>query len=297
MDYELLTMDATQVSKATTRLIKNMGVSLFWDFLDFIIDIKKSDYNIKILKARRFYVLYHVFDDIINCLYKKSVITVGKIVSNYALPAIKDELKDAKILLVDDVLLHGRAMEDVYNYLIDECHCDKDRIDLKVYLRNEDRNLVFRKKNIVSKQSVHDQSWAWMSCSFVDTFLIAGRPYVSVLPYFKLSSYEKKIADNIHRVINQSVSATTDVQKYNGGKLWIYMKDNCAQYFEQVFIRIYECADESEYLIVPYMFLKPMNKETIINLIKDLLSYDVLDFISPNFLKGGFNNLAEKDNI
>lgn len=297
MDYELLTMDATQVSKATTRLIKNMGVSLFWDFLDFIIDIKKSDYNIKILKARRFYVLYHVFDDIINCLYKKSVITVGKIVSNYALPAIKDELKDAKILLVDDVLLHGRAMEDVYNYLINECHCDKDRIDLKVYLRNEDRNLVFRKKNIVSKQSVHDQNWAWMSCSFVDTFLIAGRPYISILPYFKISAARKEVADKIHMIIDHSSSATTDVQKYNGGKLWIYMKDSSTQYFEQVFIRIYECADESEYLFVPYMFLKPMSKDIIINLIKDLLSYDVLDFVSPSFLKSGFNNLAEKDYI
>lgn len=295
MNSELLTMDTSKVNKKIEKLVKNMGGSFFWDFLDFIIDIKKSVYDIKILKARKFYVLYHVFDDVIDRLYNKSVITVGKVVSHTVLPAIKCELQDAKILLIDDVLLHGRAIEDVYRYLVDYCHCDEKNIDLKVYLRNEDKKLVF-KKNIVSKQNVHDQSWSWMSCSFVDAFFITGMPYISILPCFKISAGKKESKNNIDKIIKDSIPATTDVQKYNGQKLWIYtMPYNNTQYVEQAFIRIYKCADEAEYSIVPYMFLKPMSKENIVSLVTNLLDYKVLKFLSPNFFKDGFDSLDEKD--
>lgn len=215
MRDEILRMDVSQIDSKIKRLIKNMGGSFFWDFLDFIIEIKESDYEIKILKARKFYVLYHLFEEISNRLYGKSVRTKGKVVSHCALATMKSELKNARILLVDDVLLHGRALEEVYQYLVEECHCRKDKIDLKVYLRNEDRNLIFGQE-IIPKRKVHDINWSWMSCSFVDALMIAEKPYVSILPHFKVSVAENHINSKIKEMIRQSASATSKVQEYNG---------------------------------------------------------------------------------
>ena len=98
-----------QFSKAIDDMAEEMGASLFADIVDFNMEVSEAQYEYKILMGRRYFVLYTGLVPVIEYNYRDDLNIMGSFVTNLSI-ALQD-LADKTILIVDDTLLHGRAVK------------------------------------------------------------------------------------------------------------------------------------------------------------------------------------------
>ena len=127
------------MNRAIDNLAEEMGSALFADLVDFDMEISESQFDYKILMGRRFFVLHAGLQPIAVYNYGNELKISGCFVTNLSI-ALHD-LKDKSILIVDDTLLHGRAIKKIVADLM-ECGCKKENIHVKIYLRNREANII-----------------------------------------------------------------------------------------------------------------------------------------------------------
>ena len=115
-------------------------------------------------------------------------------ISDYAVCMILDELKDDdRICIVDDILIHGRKVSNIYNLLINS-EVSPENIDVYVCIKNEDSGNVDPKiKNIKAEREACASMWRDCSNRIVESILRTETPYVSCVGYLETSMEHSKI--------------------------------------------------------------------------------------------------------
>ncbi len=259
-------------------LVESIGKAWFLKLLEFVIEVMESPYSVKVLMVRRFFDVYCAFEEIVDYLYEGTVAVKGRIMTNLSIALCEEQLKNEKILVVDDIVLHGRALDDVFQYLTQQCGCKKENIDFTVFIRNKDKKLIQSEafERLAEKEVVSNGRWRMLSSGIVDALSITGQPYISYLPYaeFDMESEEAgKILALMER--QKSEKLTTDTQKYYGIESDLLFVEDLGDCFEYEFafsrrnmIRVYQYKKLSKLLIIPYAFLRPLNTDSVASFIE-----------------------------
>lgn len=278
-------------------LIKDMGKSTFLKLLHFVVEVMEDEHSVKILMVRRFLDIFLEFEEIVDYLYEDTIKTKGKIVTNLSV-VCEEQLADQSILVVDDIRLHGRALDEITVFLIEECHCLEENISLKIFADNIDTIKVKSKYHpeIIINESVDKNKWWKVSSSIINSLYISGQPYVSHLPYFEIGP-ETQAADVMEEFIRSNAvgEMTTKIQKFYGVRSYLYLMDDASKqmpFVEQAMIRIYVYDRIGKIVVVPYAFLKPFGFEEVEHYYRRLCEMKIVqndkgslgkyDVVSPN---------------
>lgn len=250
-------------------LAKEMGPDLFADVVDFDMEMSESaydsenKYDYKILMARRFFVLHTGLDPLIKYNYKDDLNESGTFVTNLSI-ALED-LEDKKILISDDTFLHGRAIKRIIDDLI-ECGCKRENIRVRIYLRNEDAEIIDPSllKLIVCKRIKNENTWRHVSGKIVDAFMESGWPYMCYLPYYETeldSDWAKKISCFLEEQQLQDNAVAS--QKRHDISSYLYHEKNNFRICRDTLVRIYKYERINKLIIIPYAYLKPLTYSQI----------------------------------
>lgn len=170
-------------------------------FLEFYNNIVSYSYNYDyiVLTTRRCFRLLNSVHK--NYSSEESQKVWSKVISSQAIRFNKDLLKDKSVLLVDDIMLHGKAVYSLYFELKNIIKAK--RIDTFVLARsNEQPDLYFRsiRKDYYSMFFLTTNLWENLSNRIVRYFCSKGEPYTSYLFDFQfdsqsdVSKFDKSIA-------------------------------------------------------------------------------------------------------
>ena len=247
-----------QFSKAIDDMAEEMGASLFADIVDFNMEVSEAQYEYKILMGRRYFVLYTGLVPVIEYNYRDDLNIMGSFVTNLSI-ALQD-LADKTILIVDDTLLHGRAVKKLVADLI-ACGCKRENISVKIYLRNKDAKIIDDSLLALStyRRLKNTDMWRHVSSKIVDAFMESGWPYMYYLPYYE-TSLHSDIANRIIAFLDEKQLQDHAVlhQKRHGISSYLYYSENSFRLCREVLIRIYKYEKTDKLIVIPYAFLKPM---------------------------------------
>ncbi len=266
------------MNRAIDNLAEEMGSALFADLVDFDMEISESQFDYKILMGRRFFVLHAGLQPIAVYNYGNELKISGCFVTNLSI-ALHD-LKDKSILIVDDTLLHGRAIKKIVADLM-ECGCKKENIHVKIYLRNREANIIDQSLLALTdcKRKENTDMWRLVSSKIVDAFMEAGWPYMFYLPYYETVLHSDKdrivssLLDNWH-----IQDHATKTQKKYGISSYLYHDEKGLGLCREILIRIYKYERADKLVVVPYAYLKPLTYSQIAESFQFLVSEGVICF-------------------
>lgn len=256
-------------------LLKNISEDKFFDLCNFIEEVYLMEYDVLVLMARKFFNLFCVFQDI-NCRrYRRLNIPYenkGKIVTNRALPLIKNDIQNnkfKKIVVADDIIIHGRSIREVYDDVT--ALCPEVEVLLVSYVRNDKEMSAY--EDIVDKISsrylldVHE--WRELSDEIINIFYMSGRPYISYLPYFSLEIKWENLKGRLHRDDCISIHSA-DMLKYEieafmytGKELDVFRNLKCCQICA---VRFYHYPQINEVIAIPYFCMHILADKSVNNI-------------------------------
>ena len=267
-----------QLSKMIDNLAEEMGSSLFADIVDFDMEVSEVQYDYKVLMGRRFFVLFTGLEPVIEYNYGNDLNTTGNFVTNLSI-VLKD-LADKTILIVDDTLLHGRAVKKLLADLI-ACGCKRENISVKVYLRNKDAKIVDKSLLALSKyRRLKDTDvWRYVSSKIVDAFMEAGWPYMYYLPHYE-TSLHSDLADKVIAFLNEKQLRDTAVlhQKRHSISSYLYCGQKGFRLCREVLIRIYKYEKSDKLIVIPYAYLKPLTCSQITEAFKIFTDEEMIQY-------------------
>ena len=283
------TKEETTSEETIRRLQDELGFCMYDSIISFISEIVESTADFIILMGRRFLDLYLEFTDII----KKE--PPGTVISNLSMATVDPkQLKESDIMVVDDTMIHGRALYDVYKYLVNTCECEPERLTFKVFLKNESRRKIkpdekFDFDKFVKAECVVDEAeWKWRSASMINSFLISGQPYISFLPYFEICEHEEERVKIIKRYLDSKYEMTIPEQQYYGVRAWLIEDNEDSFNQSKQLIRLYHYDKLKKYIIIPYYFMPAIDRETTVDVLKSYYKKGKISFSSdwfPNYLE------------
>lgn len=270
-----MTIQAEHINKKIDQLSMELGSTLFSDLVDFDMEISESNYKYKILMGRRYFVLHSGLKHVIKFAYGNEFKESGRFVTNLSI-AVND-ITDEKILIIDDTLLHGRAIKRIIDDLV-ACGCKRENIKVKIYLRNQEAEIVDRSllELVECKRLDNTNKWRFVSGKIVDAFMELGWPYMYYLPYYETSLCSDKaarVADFLEEKKLQNNAVL--IQKQHGISSYLYRSESFPM-SREVLIRIYKYEKAGKMLIVPYAYLKPMTYRQIADAFKVLRNKGVI---------------------
>lgn len=272
-------------------LLKYISENDFDDICDFIEELYLMEYDILILMARKFYNLFCVFHEI-NCeKYERlgiSYLHKRKVITNRALPLIKSDIRSGKInkiIIADDIIIHGRSIREVYDDLI--MVCPELEITLISYYRNEFDTDTYKSiiEKVQSRYFVDNSEWRELSNKIVDTFYLYGRPYISYLPTFLVDvewdELKCKLSSNNCFDIQNDDMKKYEVHafSYMGKEIEIFQSLPCCNICA---IRFYFYSKINKIIVVPYFCMNEGQN----NYFNTLSNY-----LREHFLKKEYNEL------
>lgn len=261
-------------------LQEELTEEMYVDICDFIEELYMMEYDLLVLMARKFFNLFCVFHKL-NCeKYERLGIEYrnnGKIITNRALPLLRNDIKNGlykKIIIADDIIIHGRSIKGVYDDLIKIC--PQVEIDLVSYVSNSDGiigDLSGIKNKIDIRYSVHADAWKGISYRFVKAFYLAARPYISYLPYYTLRTDWDTLKNNLEKENCYDIEIS-DMHKYKV-KAFIY-RGSYVQRFEKLkssgmcAIRFYYYSKIGQIIAIPYFSIKDTMSSSVISVAKKI---------------------------
>lgn len=282
--------------KIRELLLHNISENKFFDICNFVEELYLMDYDILILMARKFFNLFCVFHEI-NCeKYRKLNIPYenhGRIITNRAIPLIKYNLQNnkyKKVVVADDIIIHGRSIREVYDDLL--ALCPKLEVLLVSYVRNDHETSAYMdiSERIYSRYLLDVHEWRELSDEVVSIFYMSGRPYISYLPYFLLNVDWENLKNKLHKEDCLSI-ANGDMRRfeirafmYAGNEIEIFQKLRCCQICA---IRFYHYPKIEKVVAVPYFCMHIMDEDSVQNL---------SEFIRQKYFKADYLELLKNNN-
>lgn len=163
-----------------------LGEKFYNYMLQFFLNFICAPHTYKIIKTRRTFILFQIFARILlgdNADEKlqrtvelaKDVTFNGKVYTDIYLYSQKpDEIgqncnKKHSILIIDDILIHGRALSELVTYLNETCNIDTDNIDARVFAEYKDAEAITPElqKCMYDRFDKDNADWVSIKCDTV----------------------------------------------------------------------------------------------------------------------------------
>lgn len=231
---------------------------------DFFYAVLVSKKRYKILRARRCQVLFYIFYPII-LLEEEELKANGIFISHNSMIKHKESILNSSALLVDDILIHGRGLKQIYE-ILDENY-EHENITTFVLYQSKDAKKTDKRfwEKVRCIREVFDWEWVELSCQFVNMIYASTSPYISFVgSYVKFGNGKYNICESSFLVHDN----TNDAQKQQGEKaIVLYEKNGMLPFFTRLSydccLRIYENEEVEKATYIPYVFLKNFDVKTI----------------------------------
>lgn len=278
----------------------------YQSLLNYIEKIYLGDYRVKILMARKFSNLFMALLPLVQeedggrvqREYKHKFSDSEKeprIISNRAIAMIREEIKSGnckRILLADDIIIHGRTLSTLYDQLVkwfEENKITDYQIDVVAYAKNTD-GLIKNKKFLSSVKVELDckkGEWRAISNTIVDIFYLLGQPYTSYVPNSRVpmkSELGVGISKILGRQNHEFVIQTSVDMKAHGVKSFSCIERASYNFALNCSMRIYVYEKLQQYVLVPMVMLKPVSDEILSEY------FDKLSWMMEPFSKKAIDN-------
>ncbi len=251
---------------------------LFYSFTEYILD-RAKDYDIVILTTRRcFNLVCCVFEnDFVK--NEESIALWKKIISSQAINIKAKELSDKKVLLVDDIMIHGKAVFSLYRKLR---NYNVRNIDTFVLARNIELPDFYKivVGNYKYMYRLSQEKWLDLSNKIVDYFTLRHSVYVSYIYALKGKTFDfinKNLKLETIDCSDKSFKLFEQLSGFREKDTEIKtLKINSAYVKNNIYFREYSFASndykKEEAITVPFCFLETFTTDSLVNSWKSLLN-------------------------
>ena len=254
------------VIKYREKLARQLLGERYDGVYDFFCDVLDDGSTYKILRARRCQVLFELFLQII--LLNKDVEDIkGTFLSSNALEYRMDALRDKSesVLIVDDVLIHGRGMKQLYEQI--DSNYSRDSVHIMVYCRALSATYIDAKleeRFCNNYLPVFDYEWRNVSCCFVDLIIS------SVIPYESFAGSLEKCAQFNFSEFEQSFTKLENTTSDYSSSYVLFEKKPIPIFFNSigydVCLRVYTSKEFELTTYVPYVFTASISSASALQL-------------------------------
>lgn len=282
-------------------------------FYNFVLDkYEKSEYDFIVLTTRRSYVLFKIFERIRGAAVKSKT----AIVNNHSLDFFDSDFwKDKSVLIVDDILINGRAVRAIIEKI---SHAQKK---VFVFARNKEARCLTDEitecllNNTYHIGVVSEEKWRDYSSMLNELVLVSGMGYVSFVNTFRTTT--KKSAKLIDKLCNlfSPYSLTNDIynEKNIEAKVFFFntsvleQKDDFlyTRWFvkQLTYLGIKPCLRKYTFsnsgfsgeVLIPYTFLPDVTAKQLETICNILLS--VLPLKSIRLGEDSINNVISNESL
>lgn len=270
---------------------------------DFFLNIVRGSYDYIILMSRRCLVLYQLFM-LFFIMDEEDIESDAVILSDKALAYYLNKFRrEDKVVIVDDVIIHGRTVGDIFQLLSSFC----EDIQIRAYMAYRHRDCISEvvKKHEKPELEVSEKEWRELSNKLVRCIVESNLPYTSfVTSYFQYS--ELTVLDKIEKIcvekkVLEKYSLTTQINE--NPQIGIYFENNekRASVYEKLSlaecIRVYWNDDLKRLTIIPYVFLKTIKIQQMDTVFEDLANRIPANCVSIKEIFTRKEKDKEKQNI
>lgn len=273
--------------KKKNKALKILSRKEYYQYVNFIGEIYVADYDLKVFMARKFSNHYISLLELaieenggkVEDEYKKMMenrenepITI----SNNALPFIKYLIKNKKIkkvLLIDDLVLHGRTLDIFYRRIkewMTEAGINDPIIDVWSFAKSEDGLIDSESmKKLRSKEDFQQNDWRKMSNQIVDLFYMLEQPYTSYVPNYRSSIDSDEGKKFLHYLSGDNPKlgkAHYSGLSEDSVTVYTYNEPVQSDLITTLSVRLYYF-DKRDYVFVPMVTLKPLEEDMIFNIL------------------------------
>jgi len=143
---------------------------------NFFYNVVLDDAKYKILRARKCQVLFSIF---LQIMFEKNIKFNGIFLSSHAVSRYKKDICATSALILDDILIHGRGLQDLYEEL--DPRYTNSNIRVFVYKMNRSADAMSRefKDKVKYGAKVFDWEWREISTQMAKVIHAVAEPYVS----------------------------------------------------------------------------------------------------------------------
>ena len=268
-------------SNKIIRILKFVfGKYGFESLYKFFVDISiQNDFNIIIFTTRRCHILFSIFKKYVFTDKEKYKLLKGHklYISDKAICFYKKEINNSKVLIADDIMIHGRALNDIKSRV--ECFAPK-KIKVAVYAISDDSP----KEDINFELTLINKEWKDLSNKIVASIILTSTPYASYLYAFtkkmpkeefekiKLSLDQNFIIKNNNLNLKDITLDLSLDEVNNTDELNLVLKKYIQGYIYPLnsninegreFLRVYYNEYTEVCILIPTVFLKEYTKEEL----------------------------------
>ncbi len=259
---------------------KNFDKKWLHEFFDYLIkkfEQNQDSYDYVVLTTRRCFCLFYALmqDDKFMDSYKSKQqivdIICGKIVSSQKIDIIGNSFKDKIVLLIDDIMIHGKSATALYHKI--SHYCPK-KISTLVLIRNSE----FPDQYLIKTKNQYDvviykDSWEWRKDSndFVRYLHDMGQLYISYIYGYKVKLQNLNTVLNNNEYLSKIISDFSleiGHETYNNGnepQYFYFKKYDQYSFIKYSFLRVYKAKinDTETIKIIPYLELEDFGSSNI----------------------------------
>lgn len=239
---------------------------------DYFLSAIEKNYTYIILMSRRCMVLFQLF--LFFIVLDETEIEIKSIIlSDKAIPWYRKKIKsEDTVLIIDDVIVHGRALSMLHSLL--EHQCKIENSEIWGYVSSEDLECFperLRKRLTVFYEASRKE-WRNLSNRLVSSIFAANVPYTSFVTAFYQygdSTWLDKLFENT----NWKMYPMTNVsQKEENLQAEMYFENSWDRpgLFKSLSIdeciRVYKNPTINKVTVIPYVFVRNMGKEDLQNI-------------------------------
>lgn len=187
-----------------------------------------------------------------------------------------------KILLVDDIIIHGRTLlrtKEKIQHAFEEAGITEFQIDIAAFAANR-KQLLIKTEDIVNRQSIDRcaiEDWHLFSGQIVDIIYLMGQTYTSYVPRICFQ-WESEEGRRIERFIaEENIPQITDhTRKKLGVEIYAYVAEGREKYALCESYRVYKFSKQKKYVVVPMVTLNAVEDTFLNEAVKLLLESEII---------------------
>lgn len=188
-----------------------------------------------------------------------------------------------KILLVDDIIIHGRTLlrtkKKIQRAFVN-VRIQDFQVDIAALAINNRKKLLIKESDIVNLASIKRcavEDWHLFSGQIVDIIYLMGQTYTSYVPRICFG-WDSEEGRSIERFIaRENIQQITDRARKNlGVEIYAYVAEGREKYALCESYRIYRFSNQKKYVVVPMVSLNAVNDEFLQEAVELFLNSEIL---------------------
>lgn len=280
------------------RILKRISLEEYRGLLGFVERVYLSEYALKVLLARKCSNLFFGLVELareedggrVRRLYQQKFAegNTPLIISDRAVCYFREAIKAgrfASILIVDDVMIHGKTVAQLYGQIQPLVEGQDCKIDIWAYAANRNEVLPEILKSAKVDRQCETSEWRGITDKIVDIFYLTGRPYTSYVPNLILdisSGPGKAMEDFRRRHVMERINNTFQKEEDIFSYAWIDPDRWNFSVFRS--IRFYMNEELEKCVVVPMVSLMPVWEDVFfqyVDILKEFICKEYFEKVFP----------------